>query len=239
MPSVAGNLLLPAAGLATRIGGLPKFALPIGPDAVPLLRLHAEAATTVGVNVVVATRPEWKTLVDRILETTSATIVVLETETGSETILQCLRDLPSSALVGVSLPDTWISTLASDFKALYGALEERACTAVAPQVVAVTYETPAIHRGKLGTCVIRDGRITAIHDKQDVAGATQHWGVIGASADAWRSRLLASTPHAGFLLDSVLAEGRSVRCIESDGEYLDCGTIRGYSEALSESLLNA
>lgn len=235
----SSTLLLPAAGSATRISGLPKFALPIGPHATPLIKTHVEAASANGVRVVVGTRPIWRDLFENILLDTQVEIVYLETKTGAETLLALLSTLKeTNSYCITSLPDTYIPTLTSDIELLLSRHSQPAgqSTERLVEALTVTYRSRIDQLGKLGTCLTRGERLVGVFDKTIVDGGESHWGIIGAEQGTWTNFLTNSDPHAGALLSSLLIRKATVGVVEAVGPYYDCGTVHEYSEALRWSL---
>lgn len=228
-------LVLPAAGLATRLGGLPKFALPIGPHSDSLLGLHVKAGLHAGARVAVATRPLWVGLVEEILSGLKVDVCDLTTSTGSETVLRLLDGSPHDSLAAVSLPDTWIPSIEHDLSALFDSLAEVDNTHAA---VAVTYVSRPEQVGRLGSCLVEDGYLKAVRDKALLPGSQLHWGMIGARVETWREYLDEASSHAGFILNALLREECEVKSVDGLSGYHDCGTAAGYLRALEESLGN-
>ena len=85
------DLLIPAAGLATRMRGLPKFLLPIDNSYTTILEHHIKSIIKEGIdieNIWIATRPDLVSILNTIsFEGSNINIIPMETNTMNETIL--------------------------------------------------------------------------------------------------------------------------------------------------------
>ena len=95
--------VLPASGKASRIGGIPKFCLPIS-DERSLLQWHVEQMLEVCDEVRVATRPEWVPIIQNM--DMNIKLIVKEPSTMSDAIKFMIGEYNDTVLVG--MPDTYI-----------------------------------------------------------------------------------------------------------------------------------
>ncbi len=95
--------VLPASGKASRIGGIPKFCLPIS-DERSLLQWHVEQMLEVCDEVRVSTRPEWIPIIQNM--DMNIKLIVKEPSTMSDAIKFMIGDYNDTVLVG--MPDTYI-----------------------------------------------------------------------------------------------------------------------------------
>jgi len=95
--------VLPASGKASRIGGIPKFCLPVS-DERSLLQWHVEQMLEVCDEVRIATRPEWVPIVQNM--DMNIKLIVREPSTMSDAIKFMIGEYNDTVLVG--MPDTYI-----------------------------------------------------------------------------------------------------------------------------------
>jgi len=95
--------VLPASGKASRIGGIPKFCLPIS-DERSLLQWHVEQMLDVCNEVRISTRSEWVPIIQNM--DMNVKIMVREPSTMSDAVKYMVGDYNDTVLVG--MPDTFI-----------------------------------------------------------------------------------------------------------------------------------
>ena len=95
--------VLPASGRASRVGGIPKFCLPIS-DERSLLQWHVEQMLEVCDEVRISTRSEWIPIVQNM--NMNVKIIVREPSTMSDAINFMIGDYNDTVVVG--MPDTYI-----------------------------------------------------------------------------------------------------------------------------------
>lgn len=217
--------ILPAAGNATRIQGLPKFLLPIGDSF--LIKRHIDAMEKLAINVFIGTNdvtgeylrpqhiPSWG---------------VFEYDTMTQTVL--------------SLLEVIIRQHQQDENCLFGLadsyIEDDQCyaklaAALADCDVAVgVFETRRNQRDKLGMVQVHHetGKIIHVVDKpsQDTA-LTQAWGALAWRPSFWQ-HLTPDMPHVGYALMPAIEAGLDVRAVVMEGNYWDCGTFDEYAELI-------
>lgn len=214
-----GVLILPAAGLATRIGGIPKFLLP-DRSGRSLLSAHVSSAEGLD-RVIVVTRPELRDFVLALLgKQTERTVEVLaaSTATMSETVHFALATAPQVEDFVVGLPDTAVLP-GVPFLALSDALG-------AADVSIAAYPTRPDQAGRLGALRLEGARCVEVRDKDPSAVSwTHHWGALGFRRAIFERFSDPSHPHVGFALQRGVDEGIDARIAHLGTEYFDLGTV--------------
>ena len=231
---------IPAAGVASRFGGLPKFLLPSaefrsddspsGNLAWPtLLSRHLSYARRFSDLVILSTRPENSLLLAPYLVPGKVELLVMETLTMSETVLRMSRVVPAMENL-ILMPDTFFS---DEFDSEKMALSEDEILSVA------VWEVRPHQVGSVGSVEVSnlDTRpvVSGHRDKDKGSSYAWMWGAMNISRDALEL-LDAGTPHVGYLLDAILALGDERRVVGARpqrGAYIDCGTPDGFYDQLS------
>ncbi len=209
--------LIPAAGHATRIHGLPKFALPVpGGHLLGVLagRMIAAGAT----KVYIGTNSANFDLVRRIAPEHSV-VYAVESETMSETLLAARTYYNVDEPVLFGMPDTYWTN-----PAVYEGLSSNIQLYTA---AATCWEARPEQISKLGMCRVIDGRIVMVVDKPHYSYFRWAWGAMAWQPTLWRY-IAAEDPHVGYALQRAVAEGEYVRGIQVGGSYYDCGTPDEY-----------
>ena len=216
---MASTLILPAAGLATRIGGIPKFLLP-NRQGRPLIIDHIAAASGVD-RVVVVTRPDLTEFVRALIhQHLGAKVDVLSasTSTMSATVHSALAALPEIEGFAVGLPDTAVLP-AVPYEALYRALEDS-------DIAIAAYPTRVDQAGRLGALRLADHRCTEVRDKDPSASDwPNHWGALAFTGAAFRAYSNPGDAHVGFALQKGVANGANAQVVHFGEEYYDLGTV--------------
>lgn len=214
--------LIPCAGTASRLNGLPKYLLPT-PDKTFLLKhcinnmidAHVEDiiifTSTKNLNVI-------STYIDLPL------YCVGKTSTMSETIVQGLKriDLTHINSFLLLMPDTYFKIT----KETWLKCTNRLSTC---DVSLILWPIRKDQYGKLGQCEVdlTTMTVTNHYDKQINCTFPYSWGVI-----AWNKSVNhlidPNTPHIGYLISKVLHNGGKVAATIVDSDYFDCGTYEEY-----------
>lgn len=215
--------ILPAAGMATRISGLPKWALPI-PGGY-LLQKHIHDMQTVGIQTVHIGANDHNHELIRQYAEGGQVYIAQRYATMTETVLSVPNYASRGHDVLFSMPDSYWTALR---------VHERLCMAMeagADVAVAVFQARPGQHK-RGGMCRIADGKVTEVIDKPDSSDFEWIWGALAWTPKLW-GFMIGSDPHVGYALPRALAAGLDVRAVCCEGGYYDCGTIEGYYEALT------
>jgi UTP-glucose-1-phosphate uridylyltransferase len=215
--------ILPCAGNATRLHGLPKYLLPVGDSY--LLAIHVRRMQAAGVkHVYIGANRDNYDLVEKYAPD-RCTVYLVNSKTMSETILAA-RKYAGDEDVLFSMPDTYF-----DDETIYN----RMCSWVqnSPCVAAV-FETRPEQRRLLGMCEIGEASITRIMDKPQLATGLVHaWGMVAWKPSFW-PYIQADDPNFGTAMQRAIDYKIIVTAIGSLADYFDCGTSAEYFKCIRE-----
>jgi hypothetical protein len=213
--------LLPASGSASRIGGLPKFMLPVE-DNFSILQWHVSLMNEACDSVRVSTRECWMPLVMPL--NLGADIYVKEPSTMSDAVLEMSRDRSDAVIVG--MPDVYIHNSKNNF--YKDMLESDG------DIVLATWDyRHETMKGKVGQVLV-DGfsNVLQVVDKDPNCEFNQMWGAI-----LFRNGLERIDVDGGSVLKDLnkwIADGVSVKAVTMSGEYIDSGTFEGLTYLYSK-----
>lgn len=216
--------VIPAAGQATRIHGLPKFLLPLWEAeqnllALLLAKMRRGFTEKVPLAVMVATRPSHCHMLYSSLDTSSH-LIAKKTSTMSETV-HSLMPLVGSRRVLFGMPDTYFDDQ-DCFVKLQEALDSGSDVALG------VWKMRLDQRGKLGQVAIGpDDEVVDIVDKTEDCPLEWVWGVIAFKTGFWQF-IDPMTSHIGYALKPAIDAGLKVTAVRMSGEYYDCGTPSEY-----------
>lgn len=207
--------IVPAAGFAMRMNGIPKMMLPI--PGGTLIQTLCERMERIG-QVIVGTRPAQY---EALAGLCNALVFRCETATMSETVLSARLFMTANEWTCLGMPDTYFDD-ADAFVKLAAELKDGADVAVG------VFQTRPEQRHKLGMVELTPGdEVLHVVDKPAQTELTWAWGVL-----AWKPRfwhlLSANDPHVGYALPRALAAEMDVRAVKMDGGFWDCGTPDEY-----------
>jgi dTDP-glucose pyrophosphorylase len=217
--------ILPAAGSASRMNGLPKFLLPI-PGGY-LLEWHIARMAAAGCDRVnIGAAPHNHDLTNRSIRGLSKaqTWIAYAHDTMSQTVLGGYTHTTDPVLFG--MPDTYFDDHQA-YNKLAAALADGADVAVGLFTV-----RPGQYR-KVGMCRTYDDQVVAVVDKPEVDYSFLEvaWGVLAWKPTFWKC-IYAVDEHVGFALPRAIEAGMDVRAVRMDGLYFDCGTPDEYFECI-------
>jgi dTDP-glucose pyrophosphorylase len=217
--------LIPAAGQATRIHGLPKFLLPV-PEG-HLLGLVCQRMTEAGVGEVqIGTGDANFALVCRCAPS-NAGVYVVNSATMSETLLAARRYINIDQNILFAMPDTyWTDEQALAKLAVY-------VSEFGADVAVGAWRIRPDQRGKLGQLDMRGGRVTRVIDKNPTCPSEWAWGAIAWRPAFWQF-IRPDMPHVGYALQPAIDAGLNVRAVPMTGSYFDCGTPQLYFACIRE-----
>lgn len=221
--------ILPSAGRATRLNGLPKFLLPVSEDVQCLLDWHVQLMQPHVDRVVIPTRPEWKGLLDGFSFGPDVEILSMETETMAQTLRQSLDSASFDSCV-LGMPDTFFVGGNP-----YQGLLDKGVADVTLSVVPTKHEQV----GRMGSVRIDEAaRVVEHADKEPERDFGRHW-----VAMEFRPAVLAALDTAattgGYMIDEALTAGWEVRAYQLSDDYFDCGTFSEYLQCLAHLSLSA
>lgn len=220
------DAILPTAGSATRMRGLPKFLLPAGPDHVTLIEKHVLALADHCETIWIPTRPEQAVLLATLGFSSDQVVVVpMKTATMTETVLRIAKISGAENFV-MTMPDTFFSgEQPYSFLASGRGMMNLACWRIRED-----------QRGKLGQVKLAsepEGVILESVDKDPTCTYTHSWGAMSFT----RSILEyadPSMPHTGYMISKLLHSSVPVLGREMQGSYYDCGTPEEYIQMLTK-----
>jgi len=214
------DLIIPAAGSASRMGGLPKFLLPIDDEATSLIARHIENAAALVSQIWIPTRPEYVTILETLLlRFKNVTVFDVETKTMTES-LQTVLTQSKSRRFSVVMPDTFF----------WGELPYRYLLTDSANTKVAAWEIRRDQMGKLGQIQIQESEgkkvITDIRDKNSSCQWPFAWGAMSINRNVLESADPLSVP--GIILENQIKEQNYPEVMQMDGEYFDCGTTQEY-----------
>lgn len=212
--------IIPAAGRAERMGGIPKFLLPV-PGGFLLERLIADMQRNNGaLEKLIVIGHSYN--IGQIHDNTpkNVTSMIVNTETMSQTILAARRNIPEDSNILFGMPDTYFDSPHA-FYALCNHLSMGADVAVG------LWYTDLKYRSKRGMCEVQDGRVTRVIDKPIETDLTEGWGILAWKPSFW-SFIKPEMPTVGFALQTAIDAGLRVDAVRLSGTFTDCGTPEEY-----------
>lgn len=214
--------ILPAAGKATRIHGLPKYLLPV-PGGYLLERM----ANRIGVPCYIGANADnydllndYKRPEDRVCKVVSRAM--------PETILNIrLQAMLGDENVLVGMPDTYW-TDETVFLRLTDYLNQGFICAVAVFYVDVDMAS------RLGVCHWnKEGLLRHIEDKQPQTNGRWVWGAVAWRVDFWQY-IQPEDAHLGIALQRAVEQGIEIPVVRCGGDYYDNGTPEDYFHCIRE-----
>jgi len=212
--------ILPAAGEAKRMHGIPKYLLPEKNGY--LLKRHMDMLLPVVNNgVFIGTNGlhyEWIAQ-----NAPDAQIIdVGYTATMSETVLG-LQRYAGTQNVLFGMPDTYIED-----ENLYADLTKSLRWISGAIATLVVFETrPGQHMQGGMVEINADGFVISIEDKPTSTKAKYIWGAMAWHPEFWEY-ILPSDPHVGFAAQRAIEDKKIIQTIIYQGGYWDCGTPERY-----------
>ena len=212
--------IVPAAGKAERMNGIPKMLLPTPYGSlISVLCGRMERAG----QVIIGTRP---VIYEALAGACNALVYRCETATMSETVLAARQYMIAQASVVFGMPDTYFDD-ANAFVKLADKLNDGADVAVG------VFQTRPEQRHKLGMVDLTPGdEVLRVVDKPTETSLAWAWGVLAWKPRFWQY-IEASDPHVGYALPRAVAAALDVRAVRMDGGFWDCGTPDEYFDLIT------
>ena len=213
--------VLPASGKASRIGGIPKFCLPIS-DERSLLQWHVEQMLEVCDEVRVSTRAEWVPIIQNM--DMNIKLIVREPSTMSDAVKFMVGEYNDTVLVG--MPDTYILNAPGNiYKGLFK--EDTA------DLVLGIWECGEGLKGGVGQVLVSNGKVMDSEDKVDNCDYPDMWGTM-----LFRKNMIRyidpTLDHPGKQIKEWLSQSANIRAVRPGGQYMDIGTLRGLKQLYKE-----
>lgn len=212
--------ILPAAGLASRMRGLPKFMLPCSDDYETLLERHVINLLPLVDKIWIPTRPEYANLILRLGFDAKVIIQVMETRNMSETVIEVASAAKADNFV-LCMPDTYF----------YGDLPYETLSKSKEILHLSLFKIRNDQKGKLGQILLSNqGTVIDSIDKDENCDYELAWGAMSFSND-FVKLLNPDEPHVGYAIPRCIDKFR-VKGTVLNSEYFDCGTPSEYLKLL-------
>jgi hypothetical protein len=208
--------ILPASGKASRIGGIPKFCLPVSEEE-SILQWHVNQMLEVCDEVRVSTRAEWVPIIQNM--NMDIKLVVREPSTMSDAVKFMVGDYNDTVLIG--MPDTYILGCKTN---IYKEMMD--CAA---DLVLGTWSCDPEIKGRVGQVLISDGRVISSRDKVSDCEYPDMWGTM-----LFRKNLIRYIDplleHPGKQIQDWIDMSLNIRSVSPGGKYMDIGTLNGLKQ---------
>jgi hypothetical protein len=212
--------ILPASGKASRIGGIPKFCLPIS-DERSLLQWHVEQMLEVCDEVRVSTRAEWVPIIQNM--DMNIKLIVREPSTMSDAVKFMVGNYNDTVLVG--MPDTYI--LGAQ-KNIY-----KEMTKSIGDLVLGSWECNDELKGRVGQILLSGDKVISSQDKSVDCDYEHMWGTM-----LFRKNLVryidVELDHPGKQIQEWIDMNLDIRAVMPGGKYMDIGTLKGLKQLYKE-----
>jgi len=213
--------VLPASGKASRIGGIPKFCLPIS-DERSLLQWHVEQMLEVCDEVRVSTRAEWVPIIQNM--DMNIKLIVREPSTMSDAVKFMVGEYNDTVLIG--MPDTYILNAPGNiYKPLFK-------DNIADLVLGI-WECGENLKGRVGQVLVSHDKVIDSEDKVDDCSYPDMWGTM-----LFRKNMIryidTTLDHPGKQLKEWISKGANIKAVRPGGQYMDIGTLRGLKQLYKE-----
>lgn len=218
--------IVPAAGLATRMRGIPKFLLPCDRSYTTLLENHLRELLQVCETIWIPTRPELVLLLDSLgIAKDRVVVLPMVTSNMTETVQRVLS-ITSASHFQLIMPDTFFLG-ETPYKKLHRepTMADLACWKIRDE-----------QKGKLGQVLVGDdGFVLDMKDKDPNCNYSISWGSLTFSRNL-EPYLKDSDPHIGYAVAHALNDGHGITAQTISGQYFDCGTPDEYLSMLEKAL---
>jgi hypothetical protein len=214
--------LLPASGSASRLGGIPKFCLPLT-DKQNILQWHVEQMLKVCDIVKISTRKSWLPIVNQMELPPEAVVYEIEPSTMSDALVKMMVNPNSKYIIG--MPDTYMPGSNGEF---YKQLAESDA-----DVTLAAFDCHQDLMGRVGQIKFDEfGRVVDALDKTTGCEYPYMWGAMAVQNVFIDEEL----PNPGVQIMDWVNQGNSVKAVVAKGKYLDIGTVNGLKMLYREEL---
>lgn len=211
--------LVPLAGRAERMNGLPKFLMPLPAGSFPLREMVRRMYQAGCETVLIPTSEAMRPFVEYYAGGAGVLIYTVETATMIETVLTAKRWC-GGADVLLGLGDTWTNTPPPITRA--GQYE----------VLLHCWPLREGQHRKMGCVEIEAGYCASLRDKPEIPEPATHvWGMMQWRAPFW-ARIEGRDTHLGTAVVRAMNAGTRVPVASHAGPFWDVGTLDEYKELL-------
>jgi choline kinase len=217
------DAIVPAAGLATRMRGLPKFLLPCDLTYTTLIEQHVSSLLETCNTIWIPTRPELVMIIDSLgLPRDRVVLLPMQTENMTQTVKRVLQ-ITSNSYFHLVMPDTYF----------FGD-QPYAKLAQKPDVADLAcWRIRDDQKGKLGQVLSENGRAIDVMDKKIECEYEYSWGSLTFNRELL-DNADDSDPHIGYAVKRAIDADMYVNTTEMEGKYFDFGTPSEYLNMLQE-----
>jgi len=221
------SLIIPAAGSALRLRGLPKFLLPTHANNTSLIERHLDSIGDFFDEILIGVNPDFTKLLRSVLgENDKKRILELSTSTMMETVSKLSKQSSSDFFVLV-MPDTYFSDYNEITRFLKAENSDKSAL--------LCWEIRSFQIGKLGQVSIdHEGNVVDIQDKNVECEYKNFWGMASFSREDLEIAD-ESDSHIGFMYERLLKQNIQVKGVNILGSYYDCGTPQEYIRMLIDT----
>lgn len=217
--------LIPCAGRAERLHGLPKFLLPLPGGFLLRDLLHTFEAGDL--DVIIISNEDNGDLLNRYINeqrwnTVHVASMVVQTQTMVQTLLNQSFLAKKTQNVLMAMPDTYWTPEPDLFPQMAQMLD-------VSDVVLAVWRIRDSQRGKLGMVDLDGVDVRGIEDKNPFSPLEFAWGAMAWRPTFW-DYMKPEHQHLGIAVNAAIADGKIVRAVIAEGNYYDCGTFEGYAE---------
>ena len=217
------DAIIPAAGQASRMRGIPKFLLPADKNYQTLIERHINHIKEYVKTIWIPVRPEFVFLLDSLnISGENIVIVPMSTNTMNESVGRVL-EISSAETFMLVMPDTVFVG-----EQPYEALSKCDFTQL------VCWRIREEQKGKLGQVLISDNQVIDMVDKNAMCDYEWSWGCLSFH------RKLANyidyqDPHIGYAVRKALDNNERIDSVKIRGKYFDCGTPSEYAQLVNST----
>jgi len=213
--------VLPASGKASRIGGIPKFCLPVS-EKESIIQWHVNQMLEVCDEVRVSTRSEWIPIIQNMKM--NIKLFVNEPSTMSDAVKSMVGDYNDNVLIG--MPDTYILNSPDNiYKELFKDTKA--------DIVLGIWKCEEDLKGRVGQVLVSNGKVIASKDKVENCEYSDMWGTM-----LFRKNMIRyidpELDHPGKQIQEWIDQNLNVTAVSPGGRYMDIGTLKGLKKLYKE-----
>lgn len=215
--------LIPASGKASRMGGLPKFALPCDKDNTTLLARQVKQMSFYVDEIIVSTTSIWHELV-KSFALPKTKIVIIEPSTMNDALIKMAKEFPTDNYL-IGMADTYFEG-ENPYIKLSQSIDEYS-------ISAACWKVDSELKGRVGQVELVKNKIIDIQDKVSDCDYPHMWGALALDQYTVLN-LNKFNAHPGIDLEYLLVDNFTDQyAFEVDGKYFDVGTLAGYRNLLN------
>ena len=214
-------MLIPAGGSATRLGGIPKFFLPLNNESF-LLKNHIDNLSNLSdVEIIIGINKKFSESIKDMFQ--SIKIKTVQSHSMVDTVTQIGLSQKNNSIV--VMPDTYFT----DYEIVKKVINRLEISN--NDIVLGVWRIEESQKGKLGQCVISNEKVIKVIDKDKNCNEELFWGLI-----AWKPTftkfIKSKDSHFGISINRAIENNLNVGFLLSDSKYYDCGTFNEYKDLL-------